>query len=93
MFNNKKYYKDHWKVQTIGKRVLAYARERWHEQQNELYPVRSDYESEFAYDCAVQNWERNYGDSEFVPFVNGTHKVYDKDGRIRFVLEPWFEIG
>lgn len=88
-----KYYKDHWKVQTIGSRTLAYARARWHEQQEELYPIRSDYESELAYDCAVEDWERNIGDSEFVRFVGGTHKVYDKTGKVQFVLEPWSEVS
>ena len=90
MFN--KYFKDHKKVQTIGKRTLEYARARWHEQQLELFPVREDYESDFAYECAVDEWYRDIGDSEFVYHVNGQHKVYNRDGKLMFVLEPWSEV-
>ena len=88
-----RYFEDHKKVQTIGKRTLAYARDRWHEQQEELFPKRDDYDSDFAYECAVDEWYRYSGDSEFVYHVNGHHMVYSQDGRLMFVLEPWSEIS
>lgn len=88
--SNNKYYKDHWKVQTIGQRTLEYARKLWHEQADRNYPVREDYDTDFAWECAVDEWSREW-DTEFVRFVGGVHLVYNNEGKLLFVLNPWSE--
>ena len=88
MLNRK--YKDHQKVQTIGRRTLEYARNLWHKNADECFPKKEDYETYFAWECAVDQWYRDW-DSEFVPFVNGKHLVFNDKGRLQFVLEPWSE--
>lgn len=91
MFNNR-YFEDHKKVQTIGTRTLEYARNAWHKQAEESYPNRDDYDTDFAWECAIDDWNREW-DTEFVRFVGGVHLVYNKMGSVQFVLEPWSEMS